>query len=1117
MLELNQRQRQRGSTLIVALGVLTLLSVLAVTFYQVMNLEMQASKNYVDGVKSVMGAKAGLARSIEELRRRASTSVVTDPNDAAAPWNYENGRFYIPLEESTAPSIAGTLGASYDEGVDAFRCKVIDTQAQINLNNNEETIGQILDHLGLAIAQLNPRAIANGRVNPIALARYGPWRGGEAIVEFRDALPGRTFSSKNQLKDIIPNEEALKILDPYVTTVSWLDPKAVRTVIRDPLRTPTEVEQPARTPDNPDEVRRAPINVNTAPIEVLASVIARVSGRSIYLEPGATNLQVTDDGTVWRNPFDQFEDLSYGLTPHLFYVEPIGWSISTSSGQPDISIAIEIARKVDEYRRGPQGPFDSYMELERFFDQLDTNLLPSATDARVPDTVKNRVDFQNYYKKCARSSLKANFNPNARISYFNPNKASFLDVDKGSLIYVPDLNNTATAQRTQTLEFCFGSKGVFEVTALGEIVGGPTNGNLIYAQAKLRTVVKLFDSITHTSQRDFERNDQEFLPDRTYVESYPENRVFWDFENPDDSGGDAHEYDGRVEIAPYNARADADGDRNDTEWAAYGRKLYENRFEERKVISGANGSPKDAFVADVANLVPFAGGTLTNFHKPFGSMVGPNKIGFVAKTFPWGLAYPDGIYSGEIQGRKGLLWFRSGFADPAGNPNPDLQGESALTTGNVLPTKGCVEFWYKPDFDWTVRDENDQLVTSTTGTGGPEPTERFCGLVHASHVFTNQVTNTKTRGTQFFLMRNTRGDLRVTRIYYEVVGEKGADLPPIQDPDPNDQWVVTDIESYKVAVENEPIPTNGAPPKYPWPPAEMQNVQAPIANIKHARTDAFVPYTELQFWRSHEWHHIAVYWDDEYAGNDQQELVKIYIDGRIVHTNHTMPRDAWTVEEDRLFSRLNEQAPISSMVAEKDKRPKDHVYVGGLSRLQSVQGGGIFKHTREVELPSNGTIDDVRFYDGTQPAPSSDLTPPERFLPGFCDYSNRFDLRDRFPPGAQILSLANVQFTAYLPTTYGRQLRPDGTGEVTVTLFVNGNPVGTHTFNTLGQRQDFAVTDASGLPIPVRLTDRVTYTVHMEAANFGDNLAVDTPILDDVTVTYFLPSAEIMLQERLFD
>ena len=68
----SRRRDDRGSMLIVAIGILTLLSVLALTFVSIMKLERSASTNYVDGVRARLIAEGGLEMSSAQIRLRAS-------------------------------------------------------------------------------------------------------------------------------------------------------------------------------------------------------------------------------------------------------------------------------------------------------------------------------------------------------------------------------------------------------------------------------------------------------------------------------------------------------------------------------------------------------------------------------------------------------------------------------------------------------------------------------------------------------------------------------------------------------------------------------------------------------------------------------------------------------------------------------------------------------------------------------------------------------------------------------------------------------------------------------------------------------------------------------------
>src|SRR5438132_14183640 len=83
-----KRARERGSMLIVALGILTLMSLLAVTFVILMNLERSAAANYVDSIKAKMAAEAGIQRVVADIHRLASKPLFS--GGVLQPFIYHN-------------------------------------------------------------------------------------------------------------------------------------------------------------------------------------------------------------------------------------------------------------------------------------------------------------------------------------------------------------------------------------------------------------------------------------------------------------------------------------------------------------------------------------------------------------------------------------------------------------------------------------------------------------------------------------------------------------------------------------------------------------------------------------------------------------------------------------------------------------------------------------------------------------------------------------------------------------------------------------------------------------------------------------------------------------------
>ena len=133
------RVESRGSMLIIALGVLTLISILAVTFVTLMHYEKSAATNYVDGVKAKFAAMSGIQRIAADSKRLAQESAF-DPQSAqlrnfifgVAPNRKE---IYVGARvEEIDPRAPGNvqayfhhrLGATYEGGDDECRVNFSD-------------------------------------------------------------------------------------------------------------------------------------------------------------------------------------------------------------------------------------------------------------------------------------------------------------------------------------------------------------------------------------------------------------------------------------------------------------------------------------------------------------------------------------------------------------------------------------------------------------------------------------------------------------------------------------------------------------------------------------------------------------------------------------------------------------------------------------------------------------------------------------------------------------------------------------------------------------------------------------------------------------------------------
>ena len=243
----------------------------------------------------------------------------------------------------------------------------------------------------------------------------------------------------------------------------------------------------------------------------------------------------------------------------------------------------------------------------------------------------------------------------------------------------------------------------------------------------------------------------------------------------------------------------------------------------------------------------------------------------------------------------------------------------------------------------------------------------------------------------------------------------------------------------------------------------------------------------------------------------------------------------------------NPPGGMSQFAWEENLFPKDQIYIGSVHRDQALNEG-LFKYATVADLPANGTIDEVRFYDGTA-NPSSPGT-PQRYEDGGL-WVSEFDTTGLFPTGMNQVALGGFGFTAHLPTEgssynsgQGRMQReswPAGGGEVRVSVEIwdptgrviyssdptssptNLVPVDPNLGTGLTATFDSNVTgkasvpmrDAQGKPILLGRGQRVIYVVEIDPALNALGVASASPMLDDVSLITLLPNPRILLKRRV--
>lgn len=512
--------RDRGSMLIVALGVLVLLAVFGVAFASMMDLERSAIANYQAEVRATWVSRAGIERAIAELRQMATTKAHEDMTDS---WYFGN-RTATPggedrtgrLDRSTGalaatyPSFRMSAGNGWANGPVAFSqprqgseddtadhsddryisgaimlvdstgtelpnlrevysLKILDCASMLNIPN-------LRDRARTELSQANPdvNAIADTdacRMLKTLFEELGVSNGAglaanllerEAPIPDKDAL--RSALAAFYGDDSLASQAFRQIRD-YVTCAGWIDGSTIRIQWRGAgaVWYQYAIVQEAR----------APVNINTAPRPVLVACLRGLQG-----------------------------------------VDIAGTTISLSNEQAD-----QLADRIIAARQNQ--PFRSGHDLVSFLKDIrNRDADPAFEDPR--DLNDNGTLGESVDVSWQQLDLVlANANPNADLNKFSLDPKIYKLVDKSDL-------------RRLTTEFCFSSMGYFEITSLGTIYGpsrgenstyDPLTEDMIIAEKEMQAIVQVYHVYRDTTQADFE-------DDRTLTSAEQEAYGTWHVASP---------------------------------------------------------------------------------------------------------------------------------------------------------------------------------------------------------------------------------------------------------------------------------------------------------------------------------------------------------------------------------------------------------------------------------------------------------------------------------------------------------------------------------------------------------------------------------------------------------
>lgn len=498
-------KRRRGATLLVSLGILTLLSVFAIAFVRLVSFERVASANYVDGVRARMLARAGIERATIELRELATQRHFSQPTD---PWRF---RYTSPdtspanLITTTSPSyrmtdptvtyrgqplaFSGNLGASYQNGRDVYKLKVIDAASQFNVNHPDRmataralaTILQMCGELDSSFPVTNQT-----RARELALAvvnRRPATRGFDMTTRVLDALVAVDLANEGQWRLVWSQPSGgggsstaggRPPLRDMLTVKSWVDPSVIRPWRLAELPTGATSLGAGTIVGVRDlpPMPRSPVNLNTATYPVL---VALFHGLRSVGNNGTFEIDLQTAKNLAQAIRVRVNDTGTGGGPFRTWAE-----------------------------------FETWLDAEAIFTGATPIHSPTATDFPGGSWLAGAGPIHDQVVTTlqgCRDLIKAMLNPNTMN-----NKFGILANHGGSRhpeFRLPRLVDKADLTQITT-EGCFDAMGVYEITAAGLVLAPSARAQnstheIVAAQTE-QVVVKLYDVFRITTQADFEAN-----------------------------------------------------------------------------------------------------------------------------------------------------------------------------------------------------------------------------------------------------------------------------------------------------------------------------------------------------------------------------------------------------------------------------------------------------------------------------------------------------------------------------------------------------------------------------------------------------------------------------------
>ncbi|MFC1586875.1 PilX N-terminal domain-containing pilus assembly protein [Planctomycetota bacterium] len=542
---------KKGIVLLVVLGVLALMSVLAITFVSMTRLERSISRNYVDRTRAILVAESGLEYTFSRLNAFQGGALLPQEFEAM---RFIPGQQNDSLESAQHASFqdenvngkarSGTVGSSYTPGGDYYILKVEDESGKLNLNETDSPWNldddPELDDRETDSDFVDAPLRLTSMIKTLAGILYPDMEGlgGLIAIELllaREKLQGGKFSSMDQVRQALVGTgtltaEQYENFAKNTTIYSWQDPNVIRPTYTVELSLPDGEAYPGPGSQygvtdgggNPgfdyDDVRdgidsihiyltrdlqtkyfelepRCPVNVNTASLELIQAMLSPLAGW--YLQEGPPAILSAFEGVY----------LNYYYYLYEWFIKSAYWyNVEGETFSPDPNL--------------PNGYYETLIFGKMKIVKMDIDLAdsigeqlynrihvdnPATVTLNDPEPFATWQEFYRFidrfiddplhpgddpiagFTKYHADLLKANCNPNSRLNDYNPDAHIFQYVDKSQLTQY-------------TTEFCFEPAGTFQISSLGII---KNSNNEIAAKYQIHCVAKVFEILRISSQAQF--------------------------------------------------------------------------------------------------------------------------------------------------------------------------------------------------------------------------------------------------------------------------------------------------------------------------------------------------------------------------------------------------------------------------------------------------------------------------------------------------------------------------------------------------------------------------------------------------------------------------------------